>query len=101
MSISYLLPSLQNTTQQSGQQKPDGGHRQAPLPALLTFQLCSMLQLQGCTVQKAVVCLDDKFFASGQAYVALSRVRTLSDLVLWQFDPSAIYLEPFYQQLLK
>ena len=58
-------------------------------------------RVQGCTVQKAVVCLGSKFFVSGQAYVALSRVRTLSDLVLWEFDLSAIYLEPYYQQLLE
>ena len=58
-------------------------------------------RVQGCTVQKAVVCLGERFFASGQAYVALSRVRNLSDLVLWEFDPSAIHLEPFYQQLLQ
>ena len=58
-------------------------------------------RVQGCTVQKAVVCLGETFFASGQAYVALSRVRTLSDLVLWEFHPFAIYLEPFYQQLLQ
>ena len=58
-------------------------------------------RVQGCTVQKAIVCLGEKFVASGQAYVALSRVRTLSDLVLWQFHPSAIYVEPFYQQLLQ
>ena len=53
--------------------------------------------VQGCTVQKAIACLGGTFFASGQAYVALSRVRTLNDLVLWGFHPSAIYLEPFYQ----
>ena len=41
------------------------------------------------------------FFASGQTYVALSRVRTLNDLVLWQFHSSAIYIEPFDQQLLQ
>ena len=45
--------------------------------------------------------MGERFFASGQAYVALSRVRNLSDLVLWEFDPSAIHLEPFYQQLLQ
>lgn len=51
-------------------------------------------RVQGCTVQKAVVCLGEKFFASGQAYVALSRVKSLNDLVLWEFHPSAVYLEP-------
>ena len=58
-------------------------------------------RVQGCTVQKAVVCLGEKFFASRQAYVAPSRVRTLSDRVLWEFDPPTIHLEPFYQQLLQ
>lgn len=57
-------------------------------------------RVQGCTVQKAVVCLGKTFFESGQAYVALSRVRSLSDLTLWEFQPSAICLHSFYKQLL-
>ena len=57
-------------------------------------------RVQGCTVQKAVVCLNEKFFASGQAYVALSRVRKLDDLVLWDFCPAAIMLDPYQKQLL-
>ncbi len=58
-------------------------------------------RVQGCTVQKAIVCLSEKFFESGQAYVALSRVRKLEDLVLWDFDPAAIKMLPFYKQLLE
>ncbi len=41
-------------------------------------------RVQGMTVQKAIVKLNERFYASGQAYVALSRVRCLGDLVLWQ-----------------
>ena len=57
-------------------------------------------RVQECTVQKAIVCLNDQFFESGQAYVALSRVRNLEDLILWDFDASAVYLSAFYKQLL-
>ena len=58
-------------------------------------------RVQGCTVNKAIVCLNEEFFESGQAYVALSRVRNLDDLVLWDFDPSAIQMSSFYKQLLE
>ena len=57
-------------------------------------------RVQGCTVQKAIVCLNSKFFESGQAYVALSRVRKLEDLTLWDLCPSAISLLSFYKKLL-
>ena len=57
-------------------------------------------RVQGCTVQKAIVCLNSKFFESGQAYVALSRVRKLEDLTLWDLCPSAISLLGFYKKLL-
>ena len=45
--------------------------------------------------------LNKKFFASGQAYVALSRVRNLQDLMLWDYDPNAIKLALYYNNLLK
>ena len=57
-------------------------------------------RVQGCTVQKAIVRLNSKFFESGQAYVALSRVRKLEDLTLWDLCPSAISLLGFYKKLL-
>ena len=58
-------------------------------------------RVQGLTVEKAIVTLNNNFFESGQAYVALSRVRKLDDLVLWDFSRSAIMLSPYYKQLLK
>ena len=51
-------------------------------------------------MQKAIVCLNTKFFESGQAYVALSRVRKLEDLILWDLCPSVISLLSFYKKLL-
>lgn len=57
-------------------------------------------RVQGMTVQKSVVCLNEHFFASGQAYVALSRVRKLDDLVLWDFCPTSIGILQFYKDLL-
>ena len=59
----------------------------------------AVYRIQGLTVQKAIVCLNSKLFASGQAYVALSRAQRLNDVILWDFCPSAIHLVQFYQDL--
>ena len=48
--------------------------------------------VQGCTVQKAIVYLNSKFYESSQAYVTLSRVCKLEDLT-----PSLL---SFYKKLL-
>ena len=46
-------------------------------------------------MKKAVVLLKKSFFESGQAYVALSRVRHLEDLTIWRYHPSAILILDF------
>ena len=70
------------------------------LPLQLAYSV-TVHRVQGMTVQKAIVKLNTSFFASGQAYVALSRVRHLEDLVLWDYHPIFIYLTEFYDKLLK
>ena len=69
-------------------------------PVQLSYAV-TVHRVQGLTVDNAIVLLNNKFFASGQAYVALSRVRRLDDLTLWDYDSNAIKLAPYYQQLLK
>ena len=53
----------------------------------------------GLTVDSAI--LNNNVCASGQAYIALSRVSNLDDLTLWDFTPSAIKIAPYYKQLLE
>ena len=55
------------------------------LPLILCWG-CTVHKMQGTTVNTAVVNLGSKLFAPGQAYVALSRVRSLNGLRLDELD---------------
>ena len=50
-------------------------------------------RVQGMTLERAHFNLTDRFFAAGQAYVALSRVRRREDLHLLAFSTSAIKID--------
>jgi ATP-dependent DNA helicase PIF1 len=49
---------------------------------------------QGQSISKVDISLDSKVFECGQAYVAVSRVRSLSGLRFSSFEPSVIRSDP-------
>ena len=59
------------------------------LPVILCFA-CTVHKMQGATVNHAVINLGSNIFAAGQAYVALSRVRSLDGLILEELDASKV-----------
>ncbi|CAK1599483.1 unnamed protein product [Parnassius mnemosyne] len=57
-------------------------------------------KLQGTTLDKAVIDLGEKVFAKGQAYVALSRVKTLEGIALSDLEPNKVSHKPHDERAL-
>jgi len=64
---------------------------------------CTVHKAQGCSLDSALVDIGPGNFEYGQAYVALSRVRSLEALFVHDFDPAAFRAHPtvraFYQKM--
>ena len=62
-------------------------------PLILAYAV-TIHKCQGLSLDCAVVDLSEKVFSAGMAYVALSRVRSLSGLYLSTFDPNSLIASP-------
>lgn len=63
------------------------------LPFILALG-CSVLKLQSTTLETVVVHLRKKLFAKGQAYVALSIVKSLDGVTNNELDPNKLLQQP-------
>lgn len=76
------------------------GRTQIPLKVAYAL---TIHRAQGATLDSALIDIGSSTFEYGQAYVALSRVRTLFGLYVWKMDPRKIRCHPkvkdFYEAL--
>jgi ATP-dependent DNA helicase PIF1 len=76
------------------------GRRQLPLRVAYAI---TIHKSQGATLDTALIDIGSRTFEFGQAYVALSRVRSLDGLYIWKLDPRKVRCHPtvkaFYERL--
>jgi ATP-dependent DNA helicase PIF1 len=70
----------------------DGLERQQ-IPLRLAYAI-TIHKAQGATLDCALIDIGKNTFEYGQAYVALSRVKSLDCLYIWDLDPSAFMVHP-------
>jgi len=78
----------------------DIGRSQIPLRVAYA---CTIHKSQGSSLDSALIDIGSATFEYGQAYVALSRVRSLAGLYVWKLDPRKIRCHPrvlkFYESI--
>ncbi|XP_067203751.1 ATP-dependent DNA helicase PIF1-like [Linepithema humile] len=70
-----------------------GNVERTMLPVILSWAV-TVHKLQGTTVERAVIYLGKKIFAKGQAYVALSRVKSLEGLAICEIEQKRLFQHP-------
>ncbi len=70
----------------------EGFHREQ-IPLRLAYAI-TIHKAQGATLDCALIDIGDNTFEYGQAYVALSRVRSLDCLYIWDLNPAAFMVHP-------
>ncbi len=78
------------------------GLARSQIPLKLAYAL-TIHKAQGATLDSALIDIGERTFECGQAYVALSRVKNLESLYVWDVHPEAFMAHPkvkaFYETL--
>ncbi len=69
------------------------GVSRSQIPLRLAYA-CTIHRAQGATLDCALIDIGANVFEFGQAYVALSRVRSLDSLYVWALNPAAVRAHP-------
>ena len=77
------------------------GLKRVQIPLICAWAI-TIHKSQGATLDSALIDIGSRTFERGQAYVALSRVKSLESLYIWELDPLAFKAHPkvvaFYNQ---
>jgi ATP-dependent DNA helicase PIF1 len=86
----------------SDSEKPDDGVTREQIPLRLAYAL-TIHKAQGASLDSALIDVGPSTFECGQAYVALSRVRSLDSLFIYEIAQRAFRAHPlvkrFYEEL--
>lgn len=87
---------------QSWESEEIEGLKRQQIPLILAYAV-TIHKVQGATLDSALIDIGQSTFEVGQAYVALSRVKSLDSLYIYDLDPLAIRAHPkvkqFYETL--
>jgi ATP-dependent DNA helicase PIF1 len=86
--------SISATTWESEQIE---GLSRKQIPLRLAYAI-TIHKAQGATLDSALIDIGSNTFEYGQAYVALSRVKSLDSLYIWDVEPSAFRAHPKVKQ---